>query len=317
MLDRLARTAASPREQPAPAAPRAEAPGAATAAPVVHDDRLGRRLSRAVQARAVARAGAPPAGGQPALRRGPATLHRVLTDGEVGDDIRLARKLLDRYLDTHMCGQHMDLADTRNRMLYKQTEARLVRPGVGRADDPAHWLATGADLVARPFGASSTGRVPIWCHQSTAIIVHTLRSDRRFSSRLDIVKQGNPLEEGHWYVLANRMSRAAPKWGEQLQPNEFIIDIWGALRLRENEDPEAYGATSVVFEGPRHIALLDVAARRGKPNPGKPRPFALGVGFPERVPPVSTPLEALASPPPPAPIPVRAAPPPPGAAHDS
>lgn len=105
---------------------------------------------------------------------------------------------------------------------------------------PEFWLYKGKDLLDTPMGeiageeSPDEGKIPIWCDQSTSIIIATLQAEPRFKSSLEVIKQGDPKQHGHWYVLANRSPEAsAPAYGKELEGNEFIIDIWGTLRLNE------------------------------------------------------------------------------------
>lgn len=109
--------------------------------------------------------------------------------------------------------------------------------------DPEFWMFKGQQLLDVPMskiaGGHKDGKTPIWCDQSTAIIIATLANNKQFTSPLEVIKQGDPKQHGHWYVLANRDPDAsAPKWGDELEGNEFIIDIWGTLRLNEPDFDE-------------------------------------------------------------------------------
>jgi hypothetical protein len=73
------------------------------------------------------------------------------------------------------------------------------------------------------------GFVPLWCDHATALVIDLLAGDPEFTSTLDVVKQGSPQVDGHWYVLANREGDI--QYGRALTENEFVIDLWGALRL--------------------------------------------------------------------------------------
>ena len=126
---------------------------------------------------------------------------------------------------------------------------------------PEFWQYKGEQLLAHPMaqtrGGDDEGKVPIWCDQSTAIIVATLRGNAAFKSSLTVIKQGDPKQHGHWYVLANQEPGKTPAFGDALQGDEFVIDIWGALRLKES-DPSV--DTVVYQEGTRMLLNTAVVA---------------------------------------------------------
>jgi len=126
---------------------------------------------------------------------------------------------------------------------------------------PEFWQYKGEQLLAHPMaptrGREDEGKVPIWCDQSTAIIVATLRGNAAFKSSLTVIKQGDPKQHGHWYVLANQEPGKTPAFGDALQGDEFVIDIWGALRLKES-DPSV--DTVVYQEGARMLLNTAVVA---------------------------------------------------------
>lgn len=86
-----------------------------------------------------------------------------------------------------------------------------------------------AARVSREGRAAFQGRVPLWCDQATALVIAGLAEDPAFHASLDVVKQGDPRGQGHWYVLANRAPERGVEYGRALEPTEFVIDLWGAL----------------------------------------------------------------------------------------
>lgn len=130
---------------------------------------------------------------------------------------------------------------------------------------PEFWQHKGERLLAAGMeptrGGEAAGKVPMWCDQSTAIIVATLRGNAAFKSSLTVIKQGDPKQHGHWYVLANLQPGKAPAYGDALQDDEFVIDIWGALRLKES-DPSV--ATVVYQEGARMLLNTAVVEDPGE-----------------------------------------------------
>jgi hypothetical protein len=91
------------------------------------------------------------------------------------------------------------------------------------------------------------GYVPLWCDHATALVIDLLATDSSFTSSLDVVMQGDPKSNGHWYVLANR--EGVIEYGRELTENEFVIDLWGSLRL---------GLTTTVHDsGPLHLFQIE------------------------------------------------------------
>jgi Domain of unknown function (DUF4157) len=129
---------------------------------------------------------------------------------------------------------------------------------------PEFWLTKGKDLLDEPMeqiqGGSDEGKIPIWCDQSTAIIIATLQDQDDFKSSLEVIKQGDPKQHGHWYVLANRdPGSPPPNFGQPLKGNEFIIDIWGTLRLNEYRRKEGKPLLKSVVHQADEPALLNTA----------------------------------------------------------
>ncbi|PAX56955.1 hypothetical protein CK510_09940 [Brunnivagina elsteri CCALA 953] len=168
-------------------------------------------------------------------------------------DVLLARSLLDRYINTHKVQQHIKeesefqestrqgmggLFAAINKNRDKGTKGFFDEGGKMKdpMQDIEHWKEMGEKLTVKP--ESEEGElIPMTCDQSTAIIISTLAENADFISSLTVIKQGDPKQHGHWYVLANRDPEAgSPTYGERLNPGEFIIDIWGSLRLKE-ENP--------------------------------------------------------------------------------
>jgi hypothetical protein len=94
--------------------------------------------------------------------------------------------------------------------------------------DLRYWKEKAA-RVGREGRAKFQGRVPLWCDQATALVIAQLAEDPAFASSLDVVKQGDPRGQGHWYVLANRAPGRGVEYGRRLEPEEFVIDLWGTL----------------------------------------------------------------------------------------
>lgn len=134
---------------------------------------------------------------------------------------------------------------------------------------PEFWLTKGKDLLDEPMGqiqgGSDEGKIPIWCDQSTAIIMATLRDQDDFKSSLEVIKQGDPKQHGHWYVLANRDAGSPfPTYGQPLTGKEFIIDIWGTLRLNEHHRNEGKPLLKSVVHQADYPQLLNTAVDENK-----------------------------------------------------
>jgi len=157
-----------------------------------------------------------------------------------------------------------DLVKQLARHLGEQDESQVARlnPQEEVWKRPEFWQYKGEQLLANPMsptrGGEDEGKVPIWCDQSTAIIIATLRGNAAFKSSLTVIKQGDPKQHGHWYVLANQEPGTAPAFGDALQGDEFVIDIWGALRLKESD---ASVDTVVYQEGARMLLNTAVVAK--------------------------------------------------------
>jgi uncharacterized protein DUF4157 len=146
------------------------------------------------------------------------------------------------------------------------------------------WLEKGADLLMSPMArillrTKREGLQPMWCDQATAITIATLQADPKFKASLEVIKQGDPKQHGHWYVLANRDPKeAAATYGQPLTGGQFIIDIWGALRLREEPDVDC---DSCVFpEG--NQAVLNAAVTEDKDEAFKQNLLATLARFEEK-----------------------------------
>ncbi len=134
---------------------------------------------------------------------------------------------------------------------------------------PEFWLTKGKDLLNEPMGqiqgGSDEGKIPIWCDQSTAIIIATLQNQSDFKSSLEVIKQGDPKQHGHWYVLANRDTGSPlPTYGKPLTGKEFIIDIWGTLRLNEYYRDEGKPLLKSVVHQADYPQLLNTAVDDNK-----------------------------------------------------
>ena len=110
-----------------------------------------------------------------------------------------------------------------------------------------------AKRVRQPGRAQFAGYVPLWCDHATALVIDLLADDPSFTSSLDVVKQGNPRVDGHWYVLANREGEI--QYGRALTENEFVIDLWGALRL---DLPSAVLDASSTVAAPGQAGVLNL-----------------------------------------------------------
>lgn len=111
-------------------------------------------------------------------------------------------------------------------------------------ESPEFWLGQGKEVheahTKQPQTFQSQmfpGKMPIWCDQATSLVINILSGERGFRSSLDVIKQGDPKTNGHWYVLANRNPGDTIEFGRALKPNEFVIDLWGTLaKIAQNKD---------------------------------------------------------------------------------
>lgn len=186
-------------------------------------------------------------------------IQRIQSGEDRTKDITLAKSLFDGFLGTHTIGQHID--PKKNQALIEQAKKKtfeLFKFGLKGESNQQYWLQKGLSLINKPMGQlpdipeneGKAGKTPIWCDQATAIVIATLNDKAEFKSSLQVVKQGDPKQHGHWYVIANRDPKdGPPKYGEDLKGSEFIIDIWGALRLNEYRAAEKEELlTSIVFD---------------------------------------------------------------------
>lgn len=83
----------------------------------------------------------------------------------------------------------------------------------------SHWETKGAAVAANQTMA-------IRCGESAALVVHTLRKDKRFLLPLTIVEQGNGMIDGHFWVVAGILTgNGEPSYGS----DTFTIDLWGVV----------------------------------------------------------------------------------------
>ena len=198
------------------------------------------------------------------------------TDGQlpsetIASDIKIANSLFSPYLETHKVGDWISSEgdkETEEGRKENETGAATVKKkgsiefGLAfktRSKKPEerrdYWKEKGEKYVTESPYEKHKGKIPLWCDESTAIIIDKLKGNNAFQSRLDIVKKGNPANGGHWYVIVNRsLARGDSEPTGELLPGEFVIDIWGTLFLNERLKGNL---TNVVFMDAANIVQVE------------------------------------------------------------
>ena len=105
--------------------------------------------------------------------------------------------------------------------MIKNTFAKLT------AASPQYWYNIGEKNLAQSNGAG------LWCDGSAGMIMSLLATNPQFKSCLEVIKQGDPVHHGHWWVIANRPNGADLDYDKPLHKDCFVLDIWGAIRGRK------------------------------------------------------------------------------------
>ena len=146
------------------------------------------------------------------------------------DDIAIAQTLCDYFLDKRVYGQGIDTSTDEGALLYQKgaiTSRTLALQNhvAGRNQNQVeYWQHIGQKNRREPAGSG------LWCDGSAGMVISLLSTRDDFKSKLEVIKQGNPTLHGHWWVLANRPEHAVLAFGEQLNEQCFVIDVWGAIR---------------------------------------------------------------------------------------
>jgi len=189
----------------------------------------------------------------------------------IASDITIANNLFSPYLETHKVGDWIssegDKKTIEGRNENEAGAATVKKKGSiefglafkTRSKNPEekrdYWKEKGEKYVTESPYDKHKGKIPLWCDESTAIIINKLKGNKAFLSRLDIVKKGNPANGGHWYVVANRnQARGDSEPTGELLPGEFVIDIWGTLFLNERLNGNR---TKVVFKDAANIVYVE------------------------------------------------------------
>ena len=146
------------------------------------------------------------------------------------DDITIAQNLCDPFINQRVYGQGIDTNTDDGLALYQRggrlsTALILENRSANRThDQTAYWTHIGNRQINEPPGAG------LWCDGSAGIIMSCLAELPDFKSKLEVVRQGDPRRDGHWWVLANRPDNAMLHFDSDLHPDCFVVDIWGAIR---------------------------------------------------------------------------------------